>query len=73
VVYPNPATDFITIHNNGNIDRVSLTDFSGKLILSTEISNTQEKINLTNLKSGFYLIQFYKAGKNLGSYKLIVK
>ena len=72
-IYPNPATDFITIHNNGNLDRVSLTDFSGKLILSTKISSTQEKINLTHLKSGFYLIQFYKAGKNLGSYKLIVK
>jgi predicted outer membrane repeat protein len=72
-VYPNPATDFIVIDNARNIDRISLVDFSGKSILLSEINNKQEKINLTHLKSGFYLIRFYKKDKELGNYKLLVK
>lgn len=62
-VYPNPATDNITlklITTTSTTAKISLTDITGKIIHSNTItlqrSSTYESLNIANLNSGIYFI-----------------
>jgi len=73
VVYPNPATDFITIAVK-NIDEarpalVTITDFSGKELIKTQ--NSGEQINISSLKPGIYFVSYNIKGIFLGYSRLI--
>src|SRR5690606_29157175 len=58
-LYPNPATNVVTIANNENrlVNQVVVYDVTGKLI-STQSFNEQTEIqlNIENLTSGTYLL-----------------
>jgi hypothetical protein len=61
-VYPVPANDFIRVHhyNNININRVSILDFSGRVIESlSDIVHPQTIVRLDHYKSGIYFMVFY--------------
>jgi len=70
-VYPNPATDKITVKFNSTTDRqatINVTDMSGKVILNQVIespkgTNTHD-IELGNLPSGIYLLMFDNGDNN---------
>lgn len=53
-VYPNPATDHVTIESDNQPDHISVYNMSGKEIMN--ISNTKT-INTSTLPSGNYLIK----------------
>lgn len=55
-LYPNPASDFITIGNKNHlkIKKVTLNDVTGKTVFST--TEAIETINLAALSKGIYLI-----------------
>jgi hypothetical protein len=60
-VYPVPAKDFITVlnHNNINIEKVNIFDFSGRMIESfSDRMNPQTMIRLDNYKNGIYFMVF---------------
>ncbi|MCF6184364.1 MAG: T9SS type A sorting domain-containing protein, partial [Bacteroidales bacterium] len=52
-IYPNPASDFIIINQKNNFD-VFIYDINGKLILQQ--NNSKNRINISNLESGFYVV-----------------
>ena len=52
-LYPNPAHDIVTIDSELKLQRVSVLDMNGRILLETNTS----KINLQNLKAGHYLIR----------------
>lgn len=57
-VYPNPASEFIFVQSN-NISTnsgYSITDLSGKAVLSGEIPNGRGEINISRLTSGAYML-----------------
>lgn len=56
-VYPNPATDLLTIssENGSNIHNVKIYDLQGKLIKN--VQSDYSKIDLSQIKSGLYIIQ----------------
>ena len=56
-VFPNPAKNFLTIQNASNtaIDKVIVTDISGKIILQQNQNTTQ--LDVQNLAKGMYLLQ----------------
>jgi hypothetical protein len=58
-IYPNPVTDILTIQNNEyKIQKISIYDLSGKLILEQkEISIGDNKIDLNAIQKGYYLIK----------------
>jgi hypothetical protein len=73
-VYPNPATDYITIESSKpNIDAIEMYDISGKRILFKDFKSPQNsaKVNL-NLSPGIYLLKI-KSGGEIKSSKIIVK
>ncbi|MBN2772842.1 MAG: T9SS type A sorting domain-containing protein, partial [Prolixibacteraceae bacterium] len=59
-IYPNPATDVITIRfptlpKTGTI--LMLTDIAGKLLFRNEASSSNVKVNLSNQPPGIYFIK----------------
>ncbi|MGE8552991.1 MAG: T9SS type A sorting domain-containing protein [Chryseobacterium jejuense] len=69
-VYPNPATDFITIKNTGTekISKVSIFAMTGELVLS----GTETRIDVRNLSAGNYMIEM-RSDKNKYVRKFIKK
>jgi hypothetical protein len=63
-VYPNPANDRITIKisNPGSASGYSITDNTGRIILSGHLSGTTTSINLDQLSAGFYFVHLDQAG-----------
>ncbi len=54
-VYPNPATDFIKIESTKSmIERVELTDNSGRLVLETTFDDKMGQIETSQLAKGNY-------------------
>lgn len=60
-VYPNPASNYVTIENLSAQSRIVLTDMQGKQIETLNASNTNLTINTTNLSRGSYLIQIFNS------------
>lgn len=55
MVYPNPAADVLTIDTDMSLNHVSVLDLYGRIVIDRE--NAQKKINISELKSGIYLLQ----------------
>lgn len=55
-VFPNPATDFITIEAD-NLKRVELLDASGRRIGSAEAEGDAVRLDVRDLKAGVYYVQ----------------
>jgi hypothetical protein len=68
VVFPNPATDEITVtlHDNAS-HSVTIKDMMGRIVLENNEVNGPTVINLSNLKSGNYIVVI----DNLHTTKLI--
>jgi plastocyanin len=69
-IYPNPTTDNIYITNAEGM-KYDIIDITGKIVLSNSIINSEETINIENLRTGSYFIKFY--GNNKISTKKIMK
>lgn len=53
-IYPNPATNALFVKNYKKGSKVSILDFSGRILYQDIIEN--DKISLSNLQSGNYLL-----------------
>ena len=69
-VYPNPATDEVTITNpagDGVKAGYEIVDMAGRTLLSGTFATDKQEINLATLPSGNYILQLHRedgAGKN---------
>ncbi len=72
VIYPNPAkNNFTVILNNNNINKIELTDITGKQILEQNIKNTDKiDISTANIQSGIYFIKL--SGNKTITKKIII-
>jgi len=72
VVYPNPATNSVTVKSNQIINNVQVINFVGQTVISTPVNKDQININTSNLSSGIY---FLRVNTDAGSQnvKLIIK
>lgn len=67
-VYPNPATESITIANAANSD-ISLFDIYGKLVMSVNNIDNNFILNVTDLSKGTYIMKIIN-GENITSKKI---
>jgi carboxypeptidase T len=74
-VFPNPATDEITvlIGENGQV-QTSLVDLTGKIQLEEEstISDGRLRIPLTSLEAGVYVLRISKDAKHIATKRIVV-
>jgi hypothetical protein len=73
-MYPNPATDVLTIKlNNITSANLSIYDIQGKLIKEHSISNEQNlELNILDLQSGLYFVKLNTSTKEMVK-KLIIE
>ena len=72
LIYPNPASDFITIElENNNEEKIKIYNIYGQLVKEVSISNNQ-KLNITELTNGIYTVSF-QSNKSSTSIKFIKK
>lgn len=55
VLYPNPARDFLVIEINENAI-IEIFNLQGQIVKNTSLINSQNIININDLKSGEYLV-----------------
>ena len=56
-VYPNPCNKQITIETNQNRFTYSIYDLSGQKIMDNQSENSSEKIDLSLIQSGIYVVK----------------
>ena len=71
-IFPNPASDFVQINAlNGFNGMITISDNSGRLVLSESLSS--KEINLSNLNSGVYFVTLINNEGNSSIPKKLVK
>lgn len=68
-VYPNPATNFVTVSTSEKIDRLEIYNLLGKRVVATSKLNNNN-IDVSSLSKGVYLIKF-TSGNSVATKKLI--
>ena len=69
IIYPNPAVDVVEITSPSEIAEIKLFSMDGQQIMS--LSGNQKKINVSNLKSGVYIVNVKDVTGALSTTKLI--
>ena len=71
-VYPNPAKNLVNINSVSTISKVELFSITGKRVM--EVSNIRNnQINISQLKTGMYLMRLSDVNNNSATKKLIIK
>ncbi len=61
-IYPNPASDFLTISKpNNNLLNLQLVDINGKVIVDTNIE-TEKTLDISQIPNGLYFLVFCENG-----------
>lgn len=74
VIYPNPATDFVTLNiNNYDLTKFSyqLFDAGGKLIENRRIASVSEIIRMGHLPSAPYFLKVINNNQAIKTFKII--
>lgn len=59
-LYPNPARHMFTLEaSHTSIKRIRLMNMQGQVMKDMKVSGVKQKIDITNLSSGFYMIDVY--------------
>jgi len=70
IIYPNPVVDVFDISTKNKIQSVEIFDTAGRLVLS--VINPSKSINISNLKSGQYMVTVKSDNKKV-SKKILKK
>ena len=72
-LYPNPTTGEFTIELNSFSEntKTEVYDYTGQLILNSNINFNQTKLNLNGFATGLYLVKIIERTKILGIFKVV--
>ncbi len=56
VLYPNPTKDVVKIFSN-NIQRVTVFNMFGQMVLDTEVNGNETQINMNGFSAGVYMVK----------------
>ncbi len=71
VVYPNPATDIINIKGSESYKRVMITNLLGSIVKDIATSNNIISLNISDLKTGIYLMILYNQNGTVFKKKIV--
>lgn len=72
-VHPNPVVDFLFIDSNHVLSNAQLFDSTGKSVKFENISESNARINVSNLPGGLYILKVYTGNEILYMGKIIKK
>jgi len=72
-IYPNPFTETVILESVNEIGLCKVFDLSGKAVYSSLLNEESQKLNLSELQSGFYSIQFFDRNGQVIINKKIIK
>lgn len=74
-VWPNPAKDFVYIQNNGtdNDAKTEIFDQFGKMMSATVLHSGNNRVNVSNLPTGTYIMHIQEADGTMYNKKIIKK
>ena len=72
-VYPNPTSDYVTVHFNKVAEKpvYLLFDLSGRLMEQKNIESNDAKIDMTRYAGGSYILKLNNGRQPLQSFKII--
>ena len=56
-IYPNPATDLLTISASESISEITISNLLGQKLISKTTNSSEEKIDISSFVKGFYMVQ----------------
>jgi len=71
-IYPNPASNTFSIQNTSNISSVEIFDMAGRLVSCVAENNSFDKIDISRLKNGYYIIRLTGKDNHIVYKKLVV-
>jgi hypothetical protein len=69
---PNPTNNFVNLSASKNIEKVEFYNLLGQIALSAPVNGLRKEVNISNLKSGIYLMKV-TIDNAVGTYKIIKK
>ncbi|HBS86719.1 MAG: hypothetical protein A2W91_11875 [Bacteroidetes bacterium GWF2_38_335] len=73
LIYPNPAENEVFVNvGNSNVNKIELTDITGKVLMVTEKINDLNKFDLSGKVAGMYFFRIY-TDSSVKTHKIIVK
>ncbi len=62
-VYPNPASDFVTVNVPNGSEMITIVNMVGQVINQINVDSETTTINIENLEAGVYFVKIAKADK----------
>ena len=56
-VYPNPASDFVTIETDVLGSAITIVDLSGRVVMTATAADTKNTLNVSSLPTGTYIVR----------------
>lgn len=70
-LYPNPATDIITIQATTTIAEIELFDLLGNIIMEQKTNNPISQLIISQLNSGIFILKIRDIHNNIQAYKIL--
>jgi len=70
-LYPNPARNMVTVTGLNGANQLRLLDNLGQVLTTIKTTNQSERINLSNMTAGTYIIQVVQDGKVIENMKVV--
>lgn len=71
-MYPNPASDILSIETASEIESVQITSLTGATVLSRIINSNKANLDISSLSKGIYVVNIYQ-GDKVSTQKITVK
>lgn len=72
-VYPNPATDVVTVEATADVRNITLVNYLGQPVMNQDVNGQSTiKLNVSNLESGVYFVRFTTADGSVSMERITV-
>jgi hypothetical protein len=71
-IFPNPASDLLTLNNLAIGTSIEIKDMTGKTVLEKMVNSTEMTLDIHTLINGIYFIQVTTNSTIIGSKKLAI-
>ena len=71
IIFPNPTTGMIELKNSNAVVKIEIFDMIGKLLLTQKINSMNQKVDVSKLQTGNYLLKAYSKSNQFDVSKFV--